>query len=134
MEKIYESGEDYLEAIYVIQKIHGSVRSVELAEFMGYSKPSISCAVANLQKKKFLIKDEKSFLHLTESGLKIAKNIYERHRFFTQLFISFGVEPRLAEDDACKVEHVISEETFKKIKENVKFNINDDLDKGKEKV
>ena len=115
--KIYASGEDYLEAILVLHKKMGMVRSVDVARHMEVSKPSVCHAVAVLQEGGFLIMDEDHFLHLTEVGKEIAGKIYERHCFFTDRLIEAGVDPKTAETDACRIEHVISEETFCRLKE-----------------
>lgn len=115
--KLHASGEDYLEAILILRKKIGMVRSVDLARHMGYAKPSISHAVSNLQKGGFLLKDEDGFLHLTESGQETAEKIYDRHCFFTDLLIGMGVSKETAGQDACRIEHVISEESFQKLKE-----------------
>ena len=92
------------------------VRSVDVARHMGVSKPSVCHAVAVLQEGGFLIMDEDHFLHLTEVGKEIAGKIYERHRFFTDRLMEAGVDPKTAEADACRIEHVISEETFRRLK------------------
>ncbi len=118
--KIYASGEDYLEAILMLQKKTGMVRSVDLARHMGYSKPSISHAVGVLRNGGFLTVDEDGFLHLTDTGRKVAERIYEKHQFLTDSLIGMGVDPVQAEEDACRIEHVISEESFQKLKEAYK--------------
>ena len=115
--KLHASGEDYLETILVLQKKLGMVRSVDVARHMGVSKPSVCHAVAVLQEGGFLIMDADHFLHLTEVGNEIAGKIYERHCFFTDRLIEAGVDPKTAEADACRIEHVISEETFRRLKE-----------------
>ena len=115
--KLYASGEDYLETILVLQKKLGMVRSVDVARHMGVSKPSVCHAVAVLQEGGFLAMDGDHFLHLTERGRIIAEKIYERHRFFTDCLIEAGVDPETAEADACRIEHVISDETFRRLKE-----------------
>ena len=111
---IHESAEDYLEAILILQKQMGesAVRSVDLARHMGFSKPSISHAVGVLRDGGFLTMDKDSFLHLTVEGRKIAERIYERHRFFTQWLIEAGIDPETAEQDACRMEHTVSQESF----------------------
>ena len=124
MRKLYASGEEYLKWILKIQKKIGAVRSIDLAEYMGFSRPSISIAVKKLEDGEFLTKDANGYLHLTERGRIIAENIYERHQFFTELLASMGVSYSVAEEDACRIEHVISEETFQKIKENVGSSLN----------
>ena len=115
--KIHASGEDYLEAILVLHKKMGMVRSVDVARHLGVSKPSVCHAVAVLQEGGFLAVDGNHFLHLTEQGRIIAEKIYERHRFFTDRLIEAGVDPKTAEADACRIEHVISDETFRRLKE-----------------
>lgn len=114
--KLYESGENYLEAILVLQRKMGKVRSVDIARHMEVTKPSVCHAVSVLRDNGFLKRDEEHILHLTEKGRKIAEKIYERHCFFTQALIAVGVEPKTAEADACKIEHVISDESFAKLK------------------
>ena len=115
--KLYASGEDYLETILILHMKMGMVRSVDVARHLGVSKPSVCHAVAVLQEGGFLIMDEDHFLHLTKPGRIIAEKIYERHRFFTDRLIEAGVDPKTAETDACRIEHVISEETFRRLKE-----------------
>ena len=110
------SGEDYLEAILVLQKQKGMVRSVDMARHMGVSKPSVCHAVATLKNGGFLTMDDGFFLHLTNIGREVAEQIYEKHRFFTERLIAAGVDPETAEADACRIEHVISEESFRRLK------------------
>ena len=112
------SGEDYLEAILVLQKQKGMVRSVDVARHMGVSKPSVCVAVNTLKDGGFLTMDEDHFLHLTDVGREVAERIYERHCFFTDELIAAGVAPETAEADACRIEHVISEESFRRLKES----------------
>ena len=123
--KIYASGEDYLEAVLVLQKEKGMVRSVDLARHMGFSKPSISHAVGVLKNGGFLTVDEDGYLHLTEDGREVAEKIYERHQFFTEQLVAVGVDREPAERDACRIEHAISEETFQKLKASVEKQSND---------
>lgn len=123
--KIYASGEDYLEAVLVLQKEKGMVRSVDLARHMGFSKPSISHAVGVLKNGGFLTVDEDGYLHLTEDGREVAEKIYERHQFFTEQLVAAGVDRETAERDACRIEHAISEETFQKLKASVEKQSND---------
>ena len=111
-----ESGEDYLEVILVLQKQKGVVRSVDVARHLGVSKPSVCHAVATLREGGFLLMDEDNFLHLTDAGCEVAEQVYEKHRFFTQRLIAAGVDPKTAEADACRIEHVISEESFQRLK------------------
>lgn len=117
--KIHASGEDYLEAVLVLQKKQGMVRSINLARHMGFSKASISHAVGVLRDGGFLTMDEDGFLHLTDIGREVAEKIYERHCFFTKHFISIGVDPETAEADACRIEHDISAETYERLKESI---------------
>ena len=114
--KLHASGEDYLEAILVLQKQKGMVRSVDVARHMGVSKPSVCHAVATLKNGGFLTMDDGFFLHLTNIGREVAEQIYEKHRFFTERLIAAGVDPEIAEADACRIEHVISEESFRRLK------------------
>ena len=116
MKKLHASGEDYLEAILVLQKQKGMVRSVDMARHMGVSKPSVCHAVATLKNGGFLTMDDGFFLHLTNIGREVAEQIYEKHRFFTERLIAAGVDPEIAEADACRIEHVISEESFRRLK------------------
>ena len=115
--KIHASGEDYLEAVLILQKKQGMVRSIDLARHMGFSKPSISHAVGVLKNGGFLTMDDDGFLHLTVIGREIAEKIYERHLFFMEQLIAAGVDPKTAEADACRIEHIISDESFDRLKE-----------------
>ena len=114
--KLYASGEDYLEAIVVLQKKLGMVRSVDVARHMEVSKPSVCHAVATLRDGGFLTMGEDHFLHLTDVGREVAERIYERHCFFTEQLIATGVDPKTAEADACRIEHIISQDSFEKIR------------------
>ena len=114
---LHKSGEDYLEAILVLQKKRGLVRSVDVARHMEVTKPSVCHAVATLRDGGFLKMDENHFLHLTDVGREIAEKIYERHCFFTEQLIAAGVDPKTAEADACRIEHIISDESFSRLKE-----------------
>ena len=116
MMKLHASGEDYLEAILVLHKKMGTVRSVDVARHMEVSKPSVCHAVATLKKGGFLLIDVDHFLHLTDLGREVAEATYEKHRFFTDRLIEAGVDPETAERDACRIEHVISKETFERLK------------------
>lgn len=118
--KLHASGEDYLEAVLVLKQKKGMVRSVDLARHMGFSKPSISHAVGVLRDGSFLTMDADGFLHLTDIGREVAEKIYERHLFFTQQLIAAGVDRETAEQDACRIEHAISETSFEKLKEKAK--------------
>ena len=123
--KIYASGEDYLEAVLVLQKKKVMVRSVDLARHMGFSKPSISHAVGVLKNGGFLTVDEDGSLHLTEDGREVAEKIYERHQFFTEQLVAVGVDRETAERYACRIEHAISDEAFQKLTASVEKQSND---------
>ena len=114
--KLYASGEDYLEAVLVLQKEKGMVRSVDVARHLEVTKPSVCHAVATLRDGGFLTMDSDYFLHLTDVGRKVAEQIYEKHRFFTERLSEAGVDPETAERDACRIEHVISDESFRRLK------------------
>lgn len=117
--KLYESGEDYLEAVLMLQKKNGMVRSIDFARHMEVSKPSVSRTVAILQEGGFLTVDSDYFLHLTEAGQEVAGKIYERHLFFTEQLMAAGVDRETAEQDACRIEHDISAETYERLKESI---------------
>ena len=114
--KLHASGEDYLEAILVLYKKMGMVRSVDVARHLEVTKPSVCHAVATLREGGFLTMDSDYFLHLTDVGREVAEQIYEKHRFFTERLIAAGVDPKTAEADACRIEHVISDESFERLK------------------
>ena len=116
---LQESGEMYLETIYVLSRKIGNVRSIDVGEYMGYSKPSVSRAVGLLKSGGFINVDENGFLTLTEAGLELATNIYERHTIISNFLMKLGVPDNIANEDACRIEHIISEETFNAIK-NIK--------------
>lgn len=111
------SMEDYLEAVLVLQQKHGYIRCVDVAGYLGVTKPSVSRAVKELSKKKCLLKKDDGTLSLTEQGRQIAQQIYEKHQFFTKQLIEAGVPRDIAVQDACSLEHVISETSFNKLKE-----------------
>ena len=114
---LHASGEDYLEAVLVLQKEKGMVRSVDVARHMGVSKPSVCHVVATLKEGGFLTMDEDFFLRLTDVGQEVAEQTYEKHCFFTRLLIDAGVEPKTAAQNACRMEHVISPASFQKLTE-----------------
>ena len=120
--KLHASGEDYLEAILVLHKKMGMVRSVDVARHLEVSKPSVCVAVNTLREGGFLTMDENHFLHLTDVGREVAEIIYECHCFFTERLISLGVDPKTAEADACRIEHVISTESFEHLKKSFENN------------
>ena len=117
--KIHASGEDYLEAVLILQKKQGMVRSIDLARHMGFSKACVSHAVGALKTGGFLIVDDDGFLHLTAIGQEVAEKIYERHRFFMEQLVAAGVDLETAEQEACRIEHAISDTSFRKLKEKV---------------
>lgn len=116
---IQESGEMYLETIFLLSKEKTLVRSIDVSEHMGFSKPSVSRAVGLLKEKGLLLVDEHGALVLTDAGLSIAQKIYERHTILSSFFEKLGVNKEVASDDACKIEHVISDNTFEAIKQFV---------------
>ena len=116
---IQESGEMYLETIYVLSKKSASVRAIDVGESMGFSKPSVSRAISLLKKDELVTTDELGYLKLTEAGEKRAKQIYERHTILTALFIRLGVDEKTAADDACRIEHYISDATFQAVKNHL---------------
>ena len=114
--RLQESGEMYLESIYVLSKEQTHVRSIDISEYMGYSKPSVSRAVSLLKNGGYIQMDEENYITLTESGMEIAQKIYERHTLLSQMLIRLGVSPETAAEDACRLEHAISDESFQAIK------------------
>jgi Mn-dependent DtxR family transcriptional regulator len=117
--KLQESGENYLEMIYVLSNQTGYVRSVDVANAMSFSKPSISRAMSILKKAGHIEVDKDGQITLTESGLNIARRVYSRHNLLTDYLIALGVSRETAAADACRMEHVISQETFEKIKKHI---------------
>lgn len=116
---IRESGEMYLETVYILSQRSSTVRSIDVGEYMGYSKPSVSRAVGLLKKDGYLKVDAQGSITLTETGEEIARRIYERHTLLSQLFINIGVDEKTAAEDACRIEHYISDGTFAAIKAHV---------------
>ena len=115
---IQESGEMYLESILILSR-RGPVRSIDVSEYMGYSKPSVSRAVGLLKSGGYLTMEENGFLHLTEAGRELAEKIYERHTTLTEALMSLGVPRETAAEDACRIEHVIGDESFRAIREHM---------------
>ncbi|MCR4923262.1 MAG: metal-dependent transcriptional regulator [Lachnospiraceae bacterium] len=115
-----ESGEMYLETIRILSNKKANVRSIDVSEEMGFSKPSVSRAMGILKTDGFITIDENGYIVLTSSGAAIADKIYERHKVLTGFFISLGVTPEIAEDDACKIEHDLSDETFTALKKFIR--------------
>lgn len=113
---IFESGEDYLERILFLKERNGQVRSIDIANDMNFSKPSVSIAMKKLKDSDYITIDNNGYIELTEDGLKIAKRISERHIILTEILISLGVDKETARKDACKIEHDLSDESFEAIK------------------
>lgn len=114
------SGEMYLETIYVLCKLKSSVRSIDIAEYMNYSKPSVSRAVGILKKENYVAVDKDGYITLTGEGLLLAQKIYERHTVLSRVLMMLGVDEQTASEDACKIEHVISDKSFETLKEYIK--------------
>lgn len=117
---LQESGEMYLETIYVLSKRNTAVRAIDVGEHMGYSKPSVSRAMGLLRNGEYIKVDKDGLITLTESGRAIAEKIYERHTIITEFLISLGVNEETASEDACKIEHDISDASFEAIKNHIK--------------
>lgn len=117
--KLQESGEMYLETILVLSKAGKGVRAIDVGEYMGFSKPSVSRAMGILKSAGYVETDENGFLKLTEAGSAVAEKTYERHILLTKLFVSLGVSEQTAAEDACKIEHDISDETFEALKKHL---------------
>jgi len=118
--KIQESAENYLETILVLKKKNGVVRSIDIANDLGVSKPSVSVAMKNLRNGEYIEMDKEGYITLLDKGREIAEKIYERHTFLTDWLTSIGVDPTVAAEDACRIEHVISAETFTAMKKTLK--------------
>ena len=116
---LQESGEMYLETILILSRENGRVRSVDISEHMGYSKPSVSRAVGLLKQDEFITVEKEGYIHLTEKGLAVAQKILDRHTILTQMLIDLGVSKETAANDACRIEHVVSDETFEAIRSHV---------------
>ena len=114
-----ESVEDYLETILRLSKSLPQVRSIDIVHDTGYTKPSVSVAMKNLRQKEYIVMDESGYITLTEEGRAIAEATFERHQVITRLFVNLGVPEEVAAEDACKVEHVLSEETFNALKNHL---------------
>ncbi len=115
---LQESGEMYLETIYILSRKSNAVRSIDVGEYMGYSKPSVSRAVGLLKSGGYVVADADGYLKLTDAGLEIAEKMYERHTMLTDFLVHIGVDRETASEDACKIEHYISDKTFDAIKEH----------------
>ena len=117
--KTHESAENYLVSILILSQRQAAVRSIDIVNELGFSKPSVSVAMKNLRNNGFITMDSSGFITLTEEGRKIADMIYERHRLLSRWLIHLGVEETIAVEDACRIEHVISPESFQAIKQHV---------------
>ena len=120
---LHESGEMYLETIYILSRSSTSVRSIDVSEYMGFSKPSVSRAVGILKQGGYLLMNEDGFLALTDTGLEIAEKIFERHTVISGALIALGVDAETAAEDACKIEHVISDKSFAAIKKHAEKSV-----------
>lgn len=118
--KIQESAENYLESILMISERKGDVRSIDIVNELEFSKPSVSIAMKNLRENGYIMVDKDNYITLTEKGRVIAEKMYERHKLFSQLFVSLGVSPETAAKDACRVEHILSDETYSAIKKYIR--------------
>ena len=116
---LQESGEMYLETIHVLSKSNAHVRSIDISEHMGYSKPSVSRAVSILKQEGYILVDADGYITLTETGKTVAEKIFERHTLLSGILIRLGVSPETAADDACRIEHAISDESFEAIKRHI---------------
>ena len=116
---LQESGQMYLETILILTQKSNSVRAIDVGEYMGYSKPSVSRAMGLLKSGGYVVTDDDGFLHLTEQGRMVAEKIYERHNILTRCLVLLGVEEKTASEDACRIEHVISDETFAALKRHL---------------
>ena len=117
--KIHESGENYLETIFVLSKKHHPLRSIDIVTELGYTKPSVSVAMKNLRENGYIEMDGNGFITLTTQGKQIAERIYERHTLFSEWLILLGVDQKTAVTDACRIEHVLSTESFEAIKKHI---------------
>ena len=115
--KIKESAENYLETIFMLKKRNGQVRSIDVANELGVTKPSVSVAMKNFREEGYIIVDEEGKISLTDKGREIAERVYERHDVIAKVLMLLGVEEKIAYEDSCKIEHDISEQSFEKIKE-----------------
>lgn len=118
--KIHESAENYLEAILVLKQKKGAVRSIDIVQHLNFSKPSVSRAMSLLRENGYITMDKEGWIELSDSGREIAERIYERHTLMSEWLAALGVSPEVAAQDACRIEHDISEQTFQKIKEHIK--------------
>ncbi len=118
--RVEESKENYLEAIYVLSRQQGFVRSVDVANYFEFSKPSVSVAMANLRQALLITVDDAGGIHLTDAGRALAEQVYERHTLLTRFLTALGVDRDTAQQDACRIEHVISQLSFEKLREHMR--------------
>lgn len=119
--KIQESAENYLETILILRNKNGAVRSIDIANELGFSKPSVSVAMKNLRENGYIEVDSSGYITLLDSGRQIAEKIYERHTTLSKWLVSLGVDAKTAAEDACRIEHIISSESFEAIKKIAKI-------------
>lgn len=117
--QIHESAEDYLESILILKNKSGCVRSIDIVNYFDYSKPSISIAIKNLRLNGYVTVDEKGYIELTEKGMEIAERVYERHILLTKWLVALGVDEATASKDACRIEHIISDNSFEAIRKHI---------------
>lgn len=115
---LHESGQMYLEAIYVLSQQNGKIRAIDVGAYLGYSKPSVSRAVGILKKGEYIVVDNDGYIALTDAGKQFAEKVYERHTVFTKMLMSLGVDEKIATEDACRMEHVVSDVSFDAIKKH----------------
>ena len=118
--RLLESGEDYLERILMLKEKHGNVRAIDITNSMNFSKPSVSIALHKLSENGYVVIQNNGAIELTEKGLEVATSVYERHKVISTLLMNLGVSEETALEDACKIEHDLSEETFNALKEHLK--------------
>ena len=121
--RILESSEDYLEAMLMMKEQHGYIRSIDIAAELGVTKPSVSYATKRLRENGYIVMDKEGLITLTDAGMKIASRIFERHRTLTRFFMYLGVDEETAREDACKVEHDLSDATYQAMKRHAEANI-----------
>ena len=121
--EIQKSSEDYLETMLMMQKKHGYIRSIDVAEHLGVTKPSVTYATKRLRENGYITMDKDGLITLTDSGMAIATNMLDRHHTLTRFLMALGIDAETAETDACKMEHDISDESFSAIKEHVRRNM-----------
>ena len=118
--KIQKASEDYLETMLILQESLGYIRSIDIAEHLGVTKPSVSYATKRLRENGYITMDKDGLITLTDDGMSIARKMFQRHKILTEVFIKMGVDPEIAAEDACKIEHDLSDETFEAIKNHMK--------------